>query len=222
MARFQNIVGTPDTPSFVELKTVIPIAQTGGGTYNAINLYHARKIGSGSQPTLINIGTAFQDLVADALSGAMSVQAGAGKIYARWLDSPAFSFEEVGDIPAGVVTGDNLPSLNAVCFQLKSNIRGRSYNGSKHFAAVAESDTTGDKLNTTGAGHWDAVRDSLNVWRTDPVNAGYPWQMCVISQVLSDFSSDPCVFTGADVQSILVNQGIGTMRRRRLRNAPTA
>lgn len=220
MGVFQNVPGTPLNPAFAEIKTVIPITLASGGTYPATNIYHVRRRTGSASTTLQALMLGFFDLIDDALKAAMSVSAGAGQVYARWLDSPTFDWEPGTALSAGVITGDSLPNLTTVTFQLKSGARGRSYNGSKHFAGIAESDTTKDKLNATGAGHWDAVRDSMEVWMNDADNLGNNWGLCVLSQVLSDMTSDPCVFTGADVNNILVNQIIGTMRRRRERVGP--
>jgi len=220
MALFQNVAGTPLNPAFAEIKAEIPITLASGAVYLAQNIWHVRRQTGSTAVTLAAIGTAFATLVDTELAAAMSVSAGAGQLYGRWLDSPTFGWETLSALSAGSVSGDSLPNLTTVTMQLKSGIRGRSYNGSKHFAGIAESSTTKDKLNSTGISLWDAVRDSLEVWMVDADNAGSGFGMCVISQVLSDQVSDPCVFTGADVTDIKLNVIIGTMRRRRERVGP--
>lgn len=113
----------------------------------------------------------------------------------------------------GAITTDGEPSDDAVVLVLKSAVRGKSFQGRKHFGATNESDTTGDILTGAGLARWTTVRDSYLAGFTD--SDGNVWKPCVVSRLQSQLKTNPTKVTYAEVVKVKLILNIGTMRRRR-------
>jgi len=122
---------------------------------------------------------------------------------------------------AGTRTGDRLPLFNAACIQCRSDARGRSYRGSKHFAPVSESDTTDDTLTGAGLTNWQTLAAALDPSALFLTGLnGSVWQFVILSPTLSNLTANPSIFTFSTVIAnggTILNAKVGTMKRRKSR-----
>jgi len=215
MPRYTDVVGTPATPQFAETKLVYPCPFSSGSTYPVTCIFHFRRIGDWVATTKDDITNAVFAALDSALIAMISSSSGVPLFSTRFMDDPtdAFGTEVEGNV--GGVTGDRLPLFNALYIQLRSDVRGRSYNGSKHFAPLGEADTTLDQLTGGAATRAAALADAINDLRAlEPVTDSN-WKLTIISPTLSNLAADPAVFTGADVTLAIASPVVGTMRRRK-------
>lgn len=220
MALFTSLPGTPAIPQFAEVVISSPLPNSNGGTTPVINILHLRSSTPTTAATIANLTTAVKTALNTALPAAWNVENTSPTIKARFMDDPTFGFGASQNMTAGAVAGDRLPTFNAVTIQLKTGFRGRNYRGSKHFAPLSEGDTTLDNLVGAAITRWQAVRDALAAMTAVTVTGGSTWKLIVLSTSLSDLTANPCLFTGADVTSCVLNETVGTMRHRKEKPAP--
>jgi hypothetical protein len=190
------------------------------GTFSkTYNIYHLRKRASVIPATEAALAAAVASAIEGNLNNAYSVTYTAIDVLTRFMDDPA----RLGVISANgivaTVSGDRLPSRDAVYFKMTTNGRGRSFLGSKHFSPVAESSTTLDNLNTTGLGLWNSVGAGIIALNALVDGDGNTWDLIVLSQLLSNLTAFPALFTGAYVTAVDLSPVIGTMKRRRQKAA---
>jgi hypothetical protein len=133
----------------------------------------------------------------------------------RPLDDPLIpAIENNAGTGPGQVTGDPLPSSLAVVCELRTDVRGRSFRGSKHFSGLSESDILhGDELDVTPLVNWNVFAAAMATSAGDGV--GNTFTPCVLSPTLSIVYGTPPVFTGADLTGATAKAILGTMRRRK-------
>jgi len=214
---FINTVGTPAAPQFAEYKLIEAVVDANGLSTIVVNVLHFKNTTPGVVCTESALMIAIKNALNTSLSAALSVASTGKKSELRFMDSPTFAFVVGSTYTAGAVTGDRLPMFNAVTHRLTTGVRGRSYKGSKHWAPIAESQTTLDDLNGGATTLWNAVATALASMGTAGLypSGGSVWQLIVLSNLLSNLVSDPCVFTGALVSGVTTNPTIGTMLRRK-------
>lgn len=215
-APYINQVGTPATPQFAELVLQEYVVDANGNSSNFVNVIHLRNQTTGVVTTEANLLTAIRTILNAVLPSALSVASLGKTAKLRFMDSPVTGYVAGTAYSAGTVTGDRLPTFNSVVQQKKTGVRGRSYKGSIHWGPIAESQTTLDELNAGAITLWEAVEAAIwNGGAGFTVSGGTVWKLSVISILLSNLVSNPCVFTGADVNAMSTNKVIGTMRRRK-------
>ena len=121
---------------------------------------------------------------------------------------------EVTYSEAGGRAGDRLPSDQCVTVQLRSANRGRSYQGKKFYAPIAETVTTADLLSADTAG-WGTVRSVLSGNPAFTDTSGNAWLPLVLSRTLSQLQVLPVVITSAVITSAKVNLTLGNVRKRK-------
>lgn len=186
-------------------------------TKKCYNVYHFLRTVTIGNASKTQVKNAFVTAIQTPVEAALSVAYVGDYIDVRFLDDALDPYQTFTYSGVGAITGDNLPSLNAVCIQLKTGIRGRSYRGSKHYGPVAESDTTLDHLGSGAQTRYNAVGAAILAGFTDA--GGFIWQPIVVSTLLSQTAVNPTTVNGAPVTSTLLDIYIGTMRRRKQRSA---
>ena len=219
MGAIRNVSGIPATPIFAEviLQAAVPLAN--GGTRPFLNVFHFRQISVvPALGVLADLKTSVNGALEAALEDALSIQYQNGKFKARWMDDPTFAYDTPNKDIDGTVTGDRATAFNAVTIQMRSDARGRNFRGSKHFGPIAESQTTLDDLNAGAITKWQAVADAIaSMVGTVSGGNATSWTPIILSPTLSDLEASPCVFTFADLTDCVLNNTVGTMRRRRER-----
>jgi len=216
---FENVVGTPGNPSFVEYLIKGHAVET-VGTQQFINQLHFVKVGGLGLPTdLVQLSVAIKAIIDAPLSAALSDTYVADDVTLRALDSPLNLPLSDGNAIVGAITGDRLPSFNSVVTRKYTFGRGRSFRGSNHWGPIAESDTLLDQLTGAAITRWNAVAAAINSLFNFVDSVGNVWSLIVLSQLLSDLTANPSVFTGSQIRLCTANLVIGTMKRRKQRTA---
>ena len=224
MGAQRNISGIVATPLFLEIVQQGNITTSNGSVKPFVNVWHFFQVTV--VPVLCSLNELCDAFLANmeaSLEAALPIAYANGTVKARFLDDPSFPYNiPRGDID-GAVTGDRATTFNSVCFQLRTDARGRNFRGSKHLGPVAESQTTLDNLNGGALTLWGAVKtayEGLFGGGLQDGVAGGSWSPIVISSNLSDRESTPSVFTFAYVNGVVVNPTVGTMRRRKEKVVP--
>jgi len=220
MGIVRNKVGTPTTPQILELKQFGTVPTTPSGVKPIIQVYHFYQVAivpiAEDLPSLL---ASFDGQMAATLGAALNVDYTGQKYTGRYMDDPTSPEITAAAVPPnGTRTGDRLPLFNAATIRLLSSNRGRSYNGSKHFAPVSESDTTDDTITGTGLTNWTAVEAVLATPLLLSGANGSAWELIVLSTILSNLTANPSVFTFSTLtpaRAAALNAKIGWMRRRK-------
>jgi hypothetical protein len=202
-------------PSHIVASVIVKGTLATGGS-NAIapsiNLAYRWTSGPGIKSKLA-LSNAFEAGPYAAMLAAFNVAWANGTTNIRFLDDvtdPTLTTVLAG---VGAIATDRLPSTMAVYFFIKSNVRGRRAQGSKHFAAASEIDTTGDIL-VAGLARWTAIATAMVLQLTD-ANADI-WTPCIVSKKSSQIRFTPERVVYNDIAQIVVNQDIGIMRKRKV------
>lgn len=210
-----NEVGSLAEPRFAQIRLVMPTPKSDGSVYPVTNIFDFRRATNWNGDTLANLTSAFKAIMNPMLPPQLSVAATAGNIACRWLDDPLSVYGGSDSMDAGGRSGDRLPLYNTVYMNLRTDVRGRNFRGSKHFAPIAESDTTADWLNAGGLTNWSDATSGVDSLRFMETVNSTVWELCVISTTLSDLTARPSVFVGATVTEVVLSPIIGTMKRRK-------
>lgn len=206
---------------YIEIVMKAVMQANGGGSRNIANVFHYRKSVTGSAFNKANIESQFQTIVgAKVLLAANQdyVQAGTSVRLIDDLTDPPVTFTETG---VGAIATDRMPDYNTVVVQLKTGLKGKSGRGSKHFAGVAEAQTTGDILTGTGPTVWGAVRDACAAVLND--SDGNTWVPIINSHRPPAVWFQPpgpvvtAVVVSNDITSAVLNLSLGIMKRRKVR-----
>jgi len=188
----------------------------GSNQKNFFGVYGFRRTTQANPLVKANIEAAFQASIGAAILAAVSVDYTQTLTTVRWKDDatdPPVGFVEAG---VGAIAGDRGPDFQAVTIQMKSGVRGKRFNGSKHLGPVAESDTTGDALTVGGAGRYNTVAAAIAAGFTDA--SGNVWQPCIYStRPPANYTANPTTVVASIVVRCLLNKTLGTMRRRKVR-----
>lgn len=133
-------------------------------------------------------------------------------IRVRWLDDALDPYQDFAEVNPGLIATDSLPSNDTVFMLLRTGLRGRSYQGKKHFVGVSEAQTTGDVLTGAGLALWQALRDAVAANIVDA--NGQTWQPSVYSRLLSLPTVNPTTIVNTVVTSVALNKRVGNMKRR--------
>jgi len=201
---------------YVEIIAYGLMSDAGSENKNIANVFHFRRASGVGTPNKDNIEAAFQTAIMDKVLLAAASAYTQNNTTVRWLDDatdPPAVYTEAGP---GAIATDPLPSFNTVSMQLKTGVKGRSARGAKRFAGLAEAHTTKNVINATGLGLWGTVASNLSNGFTD--SDGYSWFPVVNShQPPAQCLVNPVVLVWNDVISVLLNEVVGVMRRRKSR-----
>lgn len=217
MSQFVNFVGNTANPYFIEIVQRCHVGRGPTEQIPAIMVFNFRRLTNSGLFDPADIAGAFIGGWNGPFFAAVCDRMALEQTECRQMDDPTAA-TAVDPTPGnGELEQDLYAPDTAIYMQLKTGFRGRSYFGSKHFAGATETQITEGLINTGGALLWNAVRTQLLSYTTTGLvdGAGNAWKLCVVSRVLSNLTSSPAVFTGADVTSIILNGRVGTMGRRR-------
>jgi len=215
MGAFVNIVADPAEPKILEYVQLGSITEANGLDKPLYNVFHYHRVSGSGFPDLGALCAAMNNLIVGDIQPLQNVRAHFAFGRLRPLDDPlnpgVVSLAQAGD---GGVAGDPISAALALVVRLNTGVRGRSFNGRKHFGGWSEADQdSGDEWD---AGMLAAFAAFLPDW-LDPIDDGNGvlYRLAVVSSQLSDFLASTPTFTGADVTSLTVNKIAGTMRRRK-------
>lgn len=221
MALFRNFLGDIVNPFFAEVIIRGEATATGGTVKPILNVFHFRRLTNSSPADFVqflaNFTTLFQEPILNTLNSRYNLI----QTECRPMDDPAAAtaIQPVNDSAALGNAASAYDLLSAVVYQMKTGFRGRSFKGSKHFSGLDEGQVTGDELTAAAVtATWDALTAAfVSAIAGISDGSGNTFYPIILSPTLSSIGPTdiPGVFTGADVNGVVLNLTIGTMRRRK-------
>ncbi len=210
----------PDSDiQFAEIAVSGLMTAGGSASITTYNIFHYRRTNSPAAASKAQLEAAFYASVSAALILALNARWTYEFNAVRWINDPNDPYVDFAHNDPGNVAGDSMPSDQAAFMLLRTNLRGRSFKGSKHFAPMSESGTTtaGDVFN---AGALTLLTDLATAMAAPLTDAGgNVWNPAVVSRKLSSLALLPVAYVrGEDVTQIKVNHRVGSMLRRKTRS----
>lgn len=195
-----------------EITLVASMVAAGGRVVPVHNVFHYARNSTVNPVGKTQLSTAFQAALVVPLALALNVRWEQSKNVIRWIDDAQDVPLDVAAAAVGAIATDSYDSRSAVFMLMKTNLRGRSYRGSKHFAPLSEADTTGDVLTGAGLARWQTAQAAVDAVLVDAL--GNTWVPCVFSRTLSQIIVNPTFVVYTQVQQTLLNKAVGQMKRR--------
>ena len=189
------------------------IAAEGASVRNVEFVFHFKRTTNVHAVDKGHIAAAFQTAIGSVVLAALNIAYTQTANWVRFLDDALDSYQSTTEAGVGAITGDPLGDLVAVVLQLKTGMRGKSYNGSKHFAPASESDSIGNTINAGAQTNFNAIGTAIVAGFTD--SDGNVWLPTIFSRHLSQVRTNPTTVIANQVTSTLLNKTLGTMRRRK-------
>lgn len=196
------------------------MAAGGSSVAPAISVFHLKRTTTVNPWSNANIGAMVVATYLVPLLAASNTRYTPNRVSVRCVNDATDMPIDTAAPGNGAIATDGLPSDDAVCFILKTALRGKKYQGAKHFAGPNEVDTTDDILTGAGKTRWKAVGASLLAPQGDA--SGNTWNLCVLSRSLSQLKVNPTTVVSNNVSGINIDLNIGTMRRRRSKTVKEA
>lgn len=193
------------------------VPTVGSGTKNVYNIFHYQSRAHPATDSAIQVANQFVTAVWSSIAAQLSVLYTGVTTLARLMDVSTNQYG-LGVAPAnGSIAGARLPLDNAVVCLLRTQERGKSFRGSKHFGAIAESQQLNDELTAAAVTAWSSAIQTLVQGVSVP--GGQVWDPVILSRHLSSYGvgANPVILIGSIIQSALLNKTLGTMRRRKER-----
>jgi hypothetical protein len=192
------------------------IAAGGSDAVNTAFVFHYRRNTVSVDPVKTALNTAFNAGPAAKIALALNEGWSASLHDIRWLNDAEDPYVSITATEVGAVTGDRLPSDDAVFLLARTALRGRRFKGGKHLAPFSESDIGDDVINAGAITRCTTICTALTTPLTD--STGNVWNFCIVSRKLSQLKTNPTTVISNDVTQMLVNARIGTMLRRKVRS----
>lgn len=203
--------------TLIEIVCKGSLAVTAQQSKPIVNVFHFALKTPGSAFSKVNVTSAFNTAICTPWAAAASVDYSMSEIDCRVMDDATDPYLVTPVTIAGTVTGDCLPAMNTVFVYMKPSIRSRKAQGNKKFAGIAESDTTGNLLNTTGLSHWNPVAAAILAGFTD--SDGNVWVPTVVSRrPPANYKTNPTTLVFNNTNQCNVNQRIGRLKRREVKS----
>lgn len=218
MAVIRNMVGTPLTPQFLEITMRGTCSSATNFGKTIVNVFHFNQLAM--VPIAEDLESLIQNFKSEmqpTIGALLSADYVGAKFFGRFMDDPTSAVNQNVTGIDGTTSGDRLPTYAAAVVQLKSDNRGRSYRGSKHFTPIAESDSDDDILTNGGLTKLQNVANKLAFPLQLTGTNGSVWQLVILSPTLSNLTANPSVFTFSTISSAVANSQLGTMRRRKVK-----
>jgi len=216
MGAIFNAPANVATPQCLEIVCTCLVPESDTTTQEVVNVYHLFPFSALTAPVdHVAIGNAFMAMLNNALPACLSVDYSATFATVRMLDDPTALAISLNAPSPGTVTGDRLPSFNAVSVDLFTSARGRCFRGRKHYAPIGESDTLLDHLTAGAIANWSTLTGFFNTTNTYSDGGGNYYALGVLSRINSVLVGPSPTFTYSLVESALASPRLGTMKRRK-------
>jgi len=192
------------------------IAAGGGSVKPLANVFHYRRLATVVDVSPAAVATAFETDILPTIMAGLNARATITQIGVRCIDD-ATAAEHVKTVSAaGAIVGDGLANFVCGTIRLRTAVRGRSAQGSKHFSPLSESDGDDDAFTGAGLTRFQAIRDVCDDEFTD--STGNTWRPCVVSKKLSQLIANPTTVVRNDVTSCVLNVTYGSLQRRKVKS----
>lgn len=191
------------------------VSALGSSVTKAYSVFHYKRRTTTVAATKAALNTAFQAGPLASLLAAANARYSPTTVSIRCVDDALDPYTDFAAAGAGAIATDMLPTTMSVYMLLRTGIRGRNYQGSKHFGAASEIDTIGDVLSGAGLTRWQALQTALATALVDATPN--TWDLCVLSRKLSVLGpTNPTTIVMNAVTQVILDTDVGTMRRRKV------
>ena len=206
-------------PLLKVIEVVVAGSLTAGGASvkNCFNVFHYRRTTFAVVASKAQFLAAFRTAVIVPLLAAANIRYTTNRMRVRWVSDAQDPYTDTADAGVGAIATDSEPNNDAVFILMRSAVRGRFAQGSKHFGGTSEIDTTDNILTGAGLARWQAVQAALAVTVVDA--APNTWVPCVLSRTYSVLNVNPTTVVTSDVASTALNKRIGSMVKRKALSA---
>lgn len=205
----------------VEIQTQLTITAGGSNAKRFDNVYNFKRTSNVLAVSKTQIESAFQAAIMVPVMAALSTRAAQVYNYVRFIDDATDAPQAISRAVTGSISGDSLTGRDAVSIELKTDYRGRSGRGSKHYGPLGESQVVGDVLESSAVTLFNTIAAAILAGFTDA--AGNVW----VPEVLirnpvdpalprSQLRTNPTTVLANQVTSVILNKTVGTMNRRRV------
>ena len=191
----------------------------GGDVKNFSFIFHYRRTAIIIPPVKASLDAVFQAGPGVNIVAALNNRYTQMRNTLRWVNDAFDPPVPFAHVPVGGVAGDGLSTLLAVYMLFRSNYRGKSFRGAKHFGPMSEADSTAlgdDVLNAAAIARFNTISAALAAPLVDA--DGNNWVLTILSRALSSIDTNPTVVTTTDVSVILLNTRLGRMKRRQIQS----
>jgi len=192
------------------------VASSGSNGRKFAFVWHFRRIAFSVNPSEVAVANAFMTSIGSLVMAALNVRATMQNVSVRFMEDPTNRAVFTTDTTAGAITGDSMVMDDAAYLMMNSNLRGQTYQGSKHLFPMSESDTTtnSDIWNSGCLTRLGAIATAALAGFTD--STPNTWKLCIYSRKLSNPIRTPlALIVTNDVATISVRKSIGDMKHRR-------
>jgi hypothetical protein len=208
------------TTSVIETKTVISVAAAGSGTKLFNFICHWRRIATTVAIDKTLIDTAYQAAIVVPLMAALNARATQVNNQVRSMNDANDLYSTVAHAVVGAIAGDSMPTEDAAFLLLRTNLRGKSYRGSKHLGPMSESDSTAgteDLFNAACLARLATIAAAIVAGFTD--TTPNTWKPSVLSRISpAQYRTNPTTVVANDCTSIAVKKTIGSMLHRKAKS----
>jgi len=179
-------------------------------------VWHFQRIGIALDPSEVAVANAFHTAIGVPVMAALNARAEQSYISVRFMEDPLRKAPKFTHTLAGSITGDSMVMDDAAMLLINTALRGKSYQGRKHFGPMSESDTTtnGDVFNATCVTKLQTIATAALAGFTD--STPNTWKLGVYSRSLSQPTRQPnALIIWNAANQVLVNGTVRTMGSRR-------
>lgn len=191
------------------------LAAAGGTSTNVQSTFFYVRPPGGGVISKTALSAAFLAGPYAAMLAAFNVGYANGSSNIRFIDDAQNADTVTSLAGTGAIATDRASSFNAVYMQFRTGLRGRTFNGSKHFPAVNEIDSTGDILTGAGLVRWQAVQTAVIAPLVDA--NGITWNPSVISFKNSTIKTNPTTVVYNTITQVVLDLTLGTMKGRKVK-----
>lgn len=181
--------------------------------------FHYRRTTVAVAPNKVNLAAQISANILTPIAAALNASWTSALIRVRWPNDAEDQFSDNTVAQAGAITGDRMASEDAAYLLFRTNLRGRTFRGSKHLGPMSESDSTGGSEDTFNAACLTRLATINTALLTPLTDAdGNIWNFAILSRKLSQLKTNPTTVVINDVTSALVNKRIGTLNSRKAKS----
>lgn len=201
----------------IEMKGIV--AAGGSNTVNSDAVFQFRRTSTVNTLVKANIEAAFQTAIAVPITAALNARYTQSMNTVRYINDAMDQPVPVSRAVAGAIAGECLPTHLAAFLLTRTGYRGKSFKGSKHLFPFSEADTTlatADLWNAACKVRLLAIASAWLAGFTD--SDSNVWKPVCLSRKLSILNTNPTNVIAYDLTQILVNQRVGSMKRRKVKS----
>ena len=176
------------------------------------NVFNFKRGGVSASPSKSAGVTAFMSAIGTPLLACLSVSYNLDSVDARFLDNHSDPYTTTNPNLPGGISGDSLPSVNAINIQMRCGIRGGGSRGSKHLSPIAESST---RLDSATSGFVTTLGTFMTAWLAGFSDGTYTYLPFIVSSVNSELKYPSELVIGNIVTELKLNPILSTMKKRK-------